>query len=155
MKWEIPPQIKIYEALGTLGDGRMEVDGNTAKVYSSSGNKFYMVTYDKDTHSIMANDNGSYWTGKLGYPSIAYLLSIGVYTYESNTTELLKDIAWKDINQKYKNDFDKTIEEVHRLVQEKGGDIDALKQEVESIHREIMEHIPSKLGTRRKPPSGY
>ena len=78
-----------------------------------------------------------------------------MYTYESNTTELLKDIAWKDINQKYKNDFDKTIEEVHRLVQEKGGDIDALKQEVESIHREIMEHIPSKLGTRRKPPSGY
>ncbi|MFZ1075166.1 MAG: hypothetical protein WAN50_02225 [Minisyncoccia bacterium] len=37
MKWKKPPVIKIYEALGAVADGRIEVDGNAAKVYSSSG----------------------------------------------------------------------------------------------------------------------
>jgi len=46
MKWKHPPIIKIYEALGSVADGRVEVSGNTAKVFSSSGNKFYVVSYD-------------------------------------------------------------------------------------------------------------
>lgn len=47
--WLQPPIIKVYEALGALADDRIKVKGNTAKVYSSSGNKFYTVTYDSKT----------------------------------------------------------------------------------------------------------
>jgi hypothetical protein len=36
MKWRHPPLIKIYEALGAIADGRVEVNGMTAKVYSST-----------------------------------------------------------------------------------------------------------------------
>jgi hypothetical protein len=37
--WKLPPIIKVYEALGCIADGRIHVDGDSAKVYSSSGNK--------------------------------------------------------------------------------------------------------------------
>jgi hypothetical protein len=80
MKWKPAPLIKVYEALGSIGDGRFEVAGNTAKVYSSSGKKFYDVMYDPIKQAITANDNGSYWVGYLGYPSIVLLLALGVVT---------------------------------------------------------------------------
>ena len=108
MKWKRPPLNKVYEALGAVGDDRIKIDGNTAKVYSSSGNKFYDVTYDPDKNAIMANDNGSYWVGYLGYPSIALLLAKEIITYDHQLADYLKGFAWKDINQKFKNDFDKT-----------------------------------------------
>ena len=86
---------------------RVEVLENTAKVYSSTRNKYYDVVYDPNNQAIMANDNGSYWKGYLGYPSIAFLMKIGVLSYDQNIGESLKDIAWKDINQKsnYKNNI--------------------------------------------------
>ena len=80
MKWNISLKRKhIYEALGCISDKRIElnlVDG--AKVYSSSGGKFYAVKYDSKSNSVMSNDNTSYWTGQLGYPSIALLLLKGI-----------------------------------------------------------------------------
>ena len=103
--WKQPPFIKVYEALGAIADDRIKIDGNSAKVYSSSGNKFYTVSYDPAGSSIMCNDNGSYWAGYLGYPAIAYLLKIGVIPFDLSLANLLKDIAWKDINQDFKNDF--------------------------------------------------
>ncbi len=110
MKWEHPPIIKVYEALGSVADNRIEVTGNEAKVYSSSGNKFYTVNYDPGTQSIMTNDNGSFWKGYLGYPAIAFLMKIGVLPYDEGIGNLLKDIKWKDINQRFKNDFEKTLD---------------------------------------------
>lgn len=61
MKWKHPPITKIYEALGSVADERIELVGSSAKVYSSSRNKFYVVSYEPG--AIMANDNGSYWQG--------------------------------------------------------------------------------------------
>ena len=71
---DTPPTMKIYEALGAVADKRLEITGNTAKVYSSSKGKFYTVTYDSATNAIMSNDNACYFVGYLGYPAIAYLL---------------------------------------------------------------------------------
>ena len=39
-KWKHPPIIEVYEALGAVADGRIELTQNEAKIYSSSGNKF-------------------------------------------------------------------------------------------------------------------
>jgi hypothetical protein len=102
--WKLPPKIKIYEALGSVADSRLEVMGNSAKVYSSSRGKYYTVTYDAAQQAIMCNDNGSYWQGYLGYPAIAYLLESGVISYDHDLAKLLGDIHWKDINQGFKND---------------------------------------------------
>lgn len=153
MQWGHPPTIKIYEALGAMADGRVEVDGDTAKVYSSSGNKFYMVTYDAAERAIMANDNGSYWKGYLGYPSIAYLLETGGLEYKPQLAKLLKGVAWKDINQKYKNDFEKTLAEILSLFSDE--EVAALHKYVTELDEEIAKLDLQMLGKRTLPPKGY
>lgn len=151
MKWKHPPIIKIYEALGSVADNRIVTSNDTAKVYSSSGNKFYDVTYDNEKNSIMTNDNGSYWKGYLGYPAIAYLLKIGILEYKSEFGELLKGIAWKDINQKFKNDFDKVLEIILSSISKR----EELESYVFSLDGEIKKLNLSILGKKILPPEGY
>ena len=153
MRWKHPPIIKIYEALGSAADGRVEVSQNSGKVYSSSRNKYYEVTYDPKSGAIMANDNGSFWKGYLGYPSIAFLMKIGVLPYEKYVGELLTNIPWKDINQKFKNDFDKTLEFI--LSSKTETEKTNLKIFTEKVDQEIKKLNPSLLGKKAKPPEGY
>jgi hypothetical protein len=153
MKWKNPPIIKIYEALGAIADNRIEISGNIAKVYSSSGNKFYDVAYDADKKVIMANDNGSYWKGYLGYPSIAFLLKIGLLEFKPELAGLLKEIKWKDINQKFNNDFDKTFKYIESLLDVKARN--NLADYVKSIDEKISELNLNLLGEKTIPPKGY
>jgi hypothetical protein len=153
MKWLPPPDIKIYEALGAVADGRVEIEGNTAKVYSSSGNKFYEAVYDPETHSIMANDNGSYWKGYLGYPAIAFLMATGVLAYDPKLSKLMKGVAWKDINTKFKNDFQKTLDFIQKDFPE-ASKAD-LQEYVAKVQGEIASLDLDLLGEKRLPPEGY
>ena len=156
MYWKLPPNIKIYEALGAVADGRIEMVGeHEVRVYSSSRGKFYTVTYGPERQAIMANDNGSYWQGYLGYPSIAYLMQIGVIRYDARYAEAVKDIAWKDINTQFKNDFDKTAEYIHALLEQKGIAVSEFLQEVGNIQQQIEHLHLALLGKRTKPPVGY
>lgn len=155
MKWKSPPIIKIYEALGAVADGRVYLIGQGAKVYSSSRGKHYTVTYDPQTNSIMSNDNGSYWQGYLGYPAIAFLLLNGRLTLESEFSLPLKDIAWKDINTKNKNDFTKTLKDIHKLLIERGVKMDNFEKYVEELAKAIDQANLSLLGNKVKPPTGY
>lgn len=153
--WKIPPKIKIYEALGSLADRRVQLDGNSAKVYSSSGNKYYTVSYDAESNSIMCNDNGSYWQGYLGYPAICFLLAKGIITYSESVAILLKDIKWKDVNTKFKNDWDRTEKYADDIVVSRGGNLDKLKSEIDRIYDVIKNSKYSLLGPKTKPPTGY
>ncbi len=155
MKWKTPPKIKIYEALGTIGDGRIEISGNAAKVFSSSGNKFYSVEYDSGKNAITANDNGSYWIGYLGYPAITFLLAKGIIRHNSEFAVALKDIPWKDVNTKFKNDFQKTEEYVKNLLVNKGIDVKKFSAEIDEIYKEAKKLDLKKLGRTAKPPEGY
>jgi hypothetical protein len=155
MKWKIPPKIKVYEALGCLGDNRIKVEDNVVKVYSSSRNKFYVVEYDSRKNAIMANDNGSYWVGYLGYPSIAFLMQRGIIDYDPQYSNALKDIKWKDINTKFKNNFEKTEQHILKLLGERGISRDSILSEVDSIMRQLEKLDLSLLGKRTKPPTGY
>lgn len=151
--WENPPIIKIYEALGAVVDGRLAVSGNSGKCYSSSGNKYYDIEFDKSANAIMTNDNGSFWKGYLGYPAIAFLLKINELPYQENLAQLMKEIAWKDINQKHKNDFDKTLTEI--LTPRSNDE----RKELETYTNDVLEEITKRqyklLGQKTKPPSGY
>ena len=153
MKWKYPPIIKIYEALGSVADGRLQIDGNTAKVYSSSGNKFYTITFDPTSQAIMVNDNGSFYKGYLGYPAIAYLMQTGELSYSTEVAGMLKGIAWKDINQKFKNDFDKTLEYI--LSQKTSEERNDLEKEVARIDDQLRERAYNLLGPKTQPPEGY
>jgi hypothetical protein len=151
--WKLPSQTKMYEALGAVADGRIEVSGNAGKCYSSSGNKFYNITFDPNSNAIMSNDNTSYWTGELGYPAVAYLLSIGVLEYKPDLGELLKGIAWKDINQKYKNDFKAALVYILKDLTMKN------RKELHEYTSSLVESIKNldlqQLGEQVVPPEGY
>jgi hypothetical protein len=155
MEWRIPPILKVYEALGCIADKRIEIDGNEAKVHSSSKGKFYTVIYDEDTNSIMANDNGSYWKNYLGYPAIAFLMLKGIIKYNKKYEEALKGIVWKDMTAKFKNDTEKAEEFVFNLVKERGFDLDELFAEIETIYNQIKELRIEMLGDKMLPPEGY
>ncbi len=153
-KWKATPIEKMYEALGAVADDRLElIDDTKAKCYSSTGNKYYDIEYNKNEKAIMANDNASYWNGYLGYPAIAYLLKIGELEYRSELAGLLKGVAWKDINQKFKNDFGKAVEFIFKdLDNEK---VVELRLYAKQLTEDLKALHLTKLGKRKLPPKGY
>ncbi|EKE28206.1 MAG: hypothetical protein ACD_3C00086G0050 [uncultured bacterium (gcode 4)] len=155
MKYELPPKIKIYEALGSLWDNRIElVSDKESKCYSSSRWKFYTINFDWE-NKIYANDNWTYWKNYLWYPSIAHLLMIWKLDYDKKYEEALKDIKWKDINQDFKNDFDKTAEYIHWLLIERWYDLEEFLQEVDRVFAQIVSLDLELLLPKVKPPEGY
>ncbi len=175
MKWKLPPRIKVFEALGAISDGRVELNGGvevsvgqnlgfgglgpsgvvSAKVYSSSKGKYYTVTFDPVKKALMCNDNGSYWVGYLGYPAIAVLMVKGILPHDKRLGSALAGILWKDINQKLKNDFDKTEKLVFELVEKKGVNGSELVLEAEKVLNQIKKLDLALLGEKTKPPEGY
>jgi hypothetical protein len=155
MEWKLPPVIKIYEALGCIGDRRIFIRGNTAQVTSSSGNKTYTVTYNSDVNAIMANDNGSFWQGYIGYPAIAYLFLARKLTLREKYAAALVGIPWKDINTKFKNDFGQTTEFIHHVLQEKGVVVADFLLYVNEVGKELEHLHLHMLGNKVKPPAGY
>lgn len=156
MKWKIPPEIKIYEALGAIANGRVEVDGNTAKVYSSSGRKSYTVIYDPDSNAITANDTGSYWQSYLGYPSIALLMIKGIIRYNPVAADWLKSFHWKDINTQYKSDYARVIEYIRsEMIKSRKADLAQFDQELAQIMTQIKQLGLKKLSTGKVPPKAY
>jgi hypothetical protein len=153
--WGKPHISKIYEAITAIADGRIEVDGNHAKCYSSSKGKFYEIDYDPETQSIMSNDNTAFFTGHMSYPMVAMLMLKSVVTYDPKMEEMLKGIVWKDIVTKYKHDYDKAVESVLEDLNQKGEDAAWLKSEAEKIHEKVCSMEFKLLGKRRFPPKGY
>jgi hypothetical protein len=132
--WKMPPIIKVYEALGAIGDGRVRIeDSRRALVTSSDGVKTYEVEVSEDGREISSNDNASYWQGYLGYPAIAVLLARGFYRPPANVTDALAGIPWKTLNRKFKNDYAKTLAEVDKELEQSGHDPDAVRSEAEAV----------------------
>ena len=105
------------------------------------------MNYDADARAIMANDNGSYWRGYLGYPAIALLMRIGAVSFDARYAEALKGIAWKDINTTFKNDFENGG--VYSWdSQDKGLILADFFREVESILAQIQKLDLSLLGKK-------
>jgi len=74
--------------------------------------KTYAVTFD-GKNSITCNDNGSYYKGYLGYPSIAFLMLKGILPFNEKLAEALKGIKWKELNEKFK-DYSK-VEQIIKI----------------------------------------
>lgn len=103
----------------------------------------------------MSNDNGSYWAGYLGYPSIAFLMLKCRIKYNPKFSEALKNISWKDVNEKFRNNYKKTEAFVLDLVKERGFNTTELLKEVENILEQVRKLNMELLGEKTKPPSGY
>ncbi len=150
--WETPPLIKVYEAMGAIADNRVHITSDSeASVTSSDKSKKYIVTFDLSNNAIRANDNGSYWQGYLGYPTIAVLMKLDKLPCNERLAEYLKDIKWKKLNEKNKRDYEKTIEEVLNNIGDE-QDRDELKEFTERVLREIEKSQFKKFGKRIPPP---
>jgi hypothetical protein len=154
--WKMPPPIKVYEALGAIGDGRVRaIDNDDAPgvwdVVSSEGAKTYRVEISADGRKISSNDNASYWQGYLGYPAIAVVLARGTLQASAKATGALAGIPWKELNRRFKNDYARTTAEVARIVAERGGDFDAIRAEAAAI-LEALAALSLERGARRRPP---
>lgn len=150
--WKPSPVIKIYEALGAVADGRVEVDGDTARVASSDRAKTYDVRHDPAAGSITANDNGSYWQGYLGYPGIAYLMECGVLAYDSGLTAGLAGVPWKELATEYRNDWAKVEKHVREDLAAKGVDLDRFDAGIAEISSGLEKLALTKLSPRQRPP---
>ncbi|MGB6565402.1 MAG: hypothetical protein WBE69_22610 [Candidatus Binataceae bacterium] len=153
-KWQMPPPIKVYEAVGAIGDGRVRSTDdaqNAWEVVSSDGTKKYRVEISADGREISSNDNASYWQGYLGYPAIAVLMARGKLHASAETTSMLAGIPWKELNRRFKNDYERTAAEVARIVAERGGDFDAIRAEAASI-LDALAALGLERGARRRPP---
>ncbi len=155
MYWKIPHLIKVYEALGALADRRVILDksNNRATVFSSSLNKQYEVSYQLDGKAITANDNASYWKKEMGYPSIAVLILLGELERDVACEKLLKGIKWKDLNQKFKNEYGKTI--AYILIGRNPSDHEMLEEYSTRVIQRLKTKKYKKLGKIKFPPSGY
>ena len=133
-QWKMPPLVKVYEALGAIGDGRVQIeDSQRATVTSSDWSKTYEVETSADGRQIASNDNASYWQGYVGYPAIAVLLARGFYRPPANVTDALAGIAWKELNRKFRNDWARTIAEVEKELEQAGHNPDAVRSEAEAV----------------------
>jgi len=154
MRWAKPPKIKIYEAVGTVVDGRVEINGNSGKVFSSSGNKFYSVEWDGGK-KIICNDNASYYVGYLGYPAIAFLIEKKNISFSEMARSVLGGIKWKDLNTRFKNDYLKLMDYVNEIAAKKGFDPELLSIEMGRIYEQITSLEMETLGEKVRPPVGY
>lgn len=100
-----PPRIKVLEAIGAIGDGRIRMVGaNKALVTSSTGEKEYTVVAVKegvDTFRVFSNDNGTVFKSYIGYPIISLLILMGELPLDNTIAKALSGIPWKELNEKY------------------------------------------------------
>jgi hypothetical protein len=101
----------IYEALTAIADGRVEVFESSAKIFSSSRNKFYTLHFDLNEMSFMSDDNMAYYKDEVSYPMLCVLLYKDIVSYDKESLKYFVNFPWKDVNQKNKNDYMKSVEE--------------------------------------------
>ena len=151
--WKMPPKAKIYEALSAVADQRVTITGLTsAQVQSSSRDKTYDVEWSEDIREITSNDNASHWQGYIGYPIIAVLLKIGRLSFDTHIAELLAGVPWKVLNDQFKRDYDKAINDVLKRIEEKEGKQAEIVREVERIYEQLGALGLQQAQRRHQPP---
>ncbi len=152
IQWKMPPLIKVYEALGALGDGRVRIlDDDHAQVTSSERDKTYQVETGNDGREVSSNDNASYWQGYVGYPAIAVLMRRGSIPMPAKAAEALAGVPWNELNHRFKRDYAKTLAEVERRLKQAGRDPDEIRADAEAVMEALRSLAPYR-GKRLRPP---
>jgi hypothetical protein len=150
--WKMPPLAKVYEALGAVGDGRVQiVDAMRATVTSSDGSKRYEVVISADGREISSNDNASFWQGYLGYPAIAVMITRGLIERRDEAIRALTGVPWKALNTRYRNDYDRTVDDALSRAAAQGFDAGAIRATAEAVLDDVRAFAPLR-GPRRPPP---
>jgi hypothetical protein len=127
----------------TIGDVRDY--GNRMGIPTANGAVYFDMGYV---------GNPLVFCGTVGLiPAIAYLMKIGTLSFDEKTATVVKNIPWKDINQKFKNNFDKTLDYIFSSKSEEEKIL--LKSFTEKVLEEIKNLKLNLLGKKIIPPEGY
>ncbi|MCD9025570.1 hypothetical protein [Cohnella silvisoli] len=147
---KMPPIEKIHEACSAIADGRVVIEGNSAKVFSSDHTKTYTVQWEDEVYS--SNDSASYWQGYPGYPIIAVLMIQGRLSFHATMAEHFKGINWKKLNAKHKADYAAAVSVILEELQQKGIDCTLIQDKIEKVYGELKElDIKTKRSSTRPP----
>ncbi len=140
------PKVKVYEAFTALVSNRIEIISNTdveliTKVFSSSRDKFYTVKFDKVGKQIGSDDNSAYFQNTASYPMLASLMKIGIIDFNLKIAELFRDIEWKKINTKFKNDYQKAVDFVIAEMKLDSDLVSKIQDEVENIMTKFTKYL--------------
>lgn len=134
-EWDMPPRLKVFEAMGAVADGRVEVKNDEGKVTSSTRTKKYTVVYEEERNAIYSNDNASKWQGYMGYPIIAFLMEKEMIGCDDEVAQAMKGFEWKKLNEKF-DDHSETA----RYVKKKCGlKTDKIEGAVDAVMRRLSE----------------
>ena len=134
---DIPPRIKILEALGAIADKRIKIlDTNNAQVVSSDGSRKYNVYVNLDKNEAFSTDNGTRYRGYIGYPIIAFLMLQKRLPYDEKIAFALKEIPWKKLNEKYKRYYI-----VERIVKKKANDNGVSSREIDAFIKNVLNEL--------------
>lgn len=122
MRLNLPPRIKVLEALGSIADGRVKITSEyEAEVESSIGDRKYKVRVDVGLRRVFSDDNGTLYRNYIGYPIIAFLMLKDIIPYDRNLAIALKGINWRKLNEVYKS-YSLVEKHVKKLLKDKGFD---------------------------------
>lgn len=100
-----PPRIKVLEAAGAIGDGRITpISENKAVVRSSLGDREYKVVIvgeQGEFYRVYSNDNGTMHRGYVGYPILAFMIIKGVLPRDNEVIRAMAGVPWKELNERY------------------------------------------------------
>jgi len=107
-----PPDVKVLEAAGAIGDGRVEMvrEGSRvlAHVDSSTGDRRYFVVVELPREGratviyVYSDDNGTRFRGYIGYPIISILMLLNILPRNTRLEAGLRGIKWKELNERFK-----------------------------------------------------
>jgi hypothetical protein len=143
----MPPRIKVLEAAGAIGDGRVKLGekaGDTllvAQVRSSDGSRTYRVALKRVDSRIHAysDDNGTRYRGYVGYPIIALMMLANLLPRNPRVENALKGIPWKALNEKFKK-YSLVEEHIRSMISDKIS-----WSEVESFRSDVLKKL-SRMG---------
>lgn len=116
---KLPPIEKIYEAFSAVADDRVKIAESStlvegeATVSSSDNSRTYTIRWIDGTYS--SNDNSTFWQQYPGYPVLAVLMKQGLLPYSDEIGDYFKNVNWKQINTRYKNNYSLALDEVLKL----------------------------------------
>jgi len=137
--WKLPDEIKVLEAVSALYDGRLQIDrkNGQATCQSSDNQRQYTVKFDLNRKAITSDDNSAHWQGRLGYPAIATLISQKVLPDNPKIGQGLIGIPWRELNQRHKNNYQKTFAVVVEIAKSRG----LSEKEIHEYQKTVIEAI--------------
>jgi hypothetical protein len=133
----LPPRIKVLEAASAVAGKRIKKVGSRRyTVVSSDGTRKYTVYVDIERGLAYSSDNGTRLRGYVGYPIIAALIIEGILPYNKDVGEALKDVPWRELNEKYKR-YSIVESIVKNLAESKG----VPRHVVDAYMREVIDKL--------------